>query len=291
MIDDHFREVEDIIREKDEKIKELEEKLNEIETKLNELNKNLEQRVIERTIEINRLLKHKIRFIDSLSHDLGTPLTPLVALLPTIKEEITDPEKKKIIETCIRNVEYIKRVVHNTRELAEVSSTDFLLKKENLFEIVDELRKKYDSVFKSYKIEVENNIGQDIFVKTEKNRLLQLFDHVTSNAVNSMLNSGGTLTFESKLVKKESRTYIQVSISDTGIGLTRDQTDHLFDEFYKTDESRHKLDSTGLGLTICKTIIEKHGGKIWADSHGEGTGTTIHFIIPSKEVVYSRSFL
>ena len=96
MIDDHFREVEDIIREKDEKIKELEEKLNEIETKLNELNKNLEQRVIERTIEINRLLKHKIRFIDSLSHDLGTPLTPLVALLPTIKEEITDPEKKKI---------------------------------------------------------------------------------------------------------------------------------------------------------------------------------------------------
>jgi signal transduction histidine kinase len=105
-----------------------------------------------------------------------------------------------------------------------------------------------------------------------------------------MLHSGGSLTFESKPVKQESGTFIQISVIDNGVGLTREQTDHLFDEFYKTDNSRHKLDSTGLGLAICKTIIEKHGGKIWADSHGAGTGTTIHFIIPSTEIVYTRSF-
>ncbi|MFW9835564.1 MAG: ATP-binding protein, partial [Candidatus Thorarchaeota archaeon] len=57
-----------------------------------------------------------------------------------------------------------------------------------------------------------------------------------------------------------------------------------------TDDSRHKLDSTGLGLSICKLIIDKHGGKIWADSHGQGTGTTIHFTIPSEDVVFDRSF-
>ena len=105
------------------------------------------------------------------------------------------------------------------------------------------------------------------------------------------MSEGGTLTFESKPVNKESGTFIQISIKDTGVGLSREQTDHLFDEFYKTDESRHKLDSTGLGLTICKNIVEKHGGKIWADSHGEGTGTTIHLTIPSEEVVFTRSFL
>jgi signal transduction histidine kinase len=291
MDNDPFKETEEELKEKDAKIKELEEKLIETEKKLNELNKNLESRVIERTVEINRLLKHKIRFIDSLSHDLGTPLTPLVALLPEIKEEVNDPEKKEMIDTCIRNVEYLKRVVNNTRELAEVSSIDMLLKKENLFEIVDELHKKYNSIFKSCNIKVENNIGHDVFVKTERNRILQLLDHITSNAVNSMLDKGGILTFESKPVNKESGTFIQVSIRDTGVGLAREQTDHLFDEFYKTDDSRHKLDSTGLGLAICKTIVEKHGGKIWADSHGEGTGTTIHFIIPSPEIVYTRSFL
>ena len=275
--------------EKDERIKELEEKLNQTENKLNELNRNLEQRVIERTVEINRLLRNKSKFIDNLSHDLSTPITPLISLLPIIKEEITKPKTKELVDICIRNVEYIKRVINNSRELADITATDFILKKENLYEIINELKKKYDVVFKSYNTKVQNNIQQDLIVKTDKNRLLQLFDHVTSNAINSM-PEGGTLTFETKNVKKDSEVFIQVSIKDTGVGLTREQTDRLFDEFYKTDDTRHKLDSTGLGLSICKQIVEKHGGKIWADSHGKGTGTTIYFTIPSKDVVFDRSF-
>ena len=101
---------------------------------------------------------------------------------------------------------------------------------------------------------------------------------------------GGKITFKSKIVTKEGGSFIQISVTDTGVGLTRAQTDKLFEAFYKTDDSRHKLDSTGLGLTICKRIVEKHGGKIWADSHGPGSGTSIHFTIPSQEVVYTRSF-
>ena len=286
MTDDFFTDEEKIA-----KIKELEQKLVETEKKLNELNKNLEQKVIDRTVEINRLLKHNSMFIDNLSHDLGTPLTPLVTLLPIIKESVNDPKLKEMIETCIRNVEYMRRVVNNTRELAELSSTDLLLKNENLFEITNELQKKYEVVFKSCNIKVQNNIDKNVFVKTEKNRLLQLLDHITSNAVNSMIGTGGTLTFESKPTTREKGPFIQVSVKDTGVGLTGEQADRIFDEFYKTDESRHKLDSTGLGLAICKNIVEKHGGKIWVDSHGKGTGATIHFTIPSSESIYDRSFL
>jgi len=276
--------------DKENKIRELQRTLIETEKKLNELNKNLENKVIERTVEVNKLLRHKNKFIDNLSHDLGTPLTPLVTLLPIIKESVIDPKIKDMVNTCIRNVEYMKRVVNNTRELAEINTSDFLLKKENLLEIINELLVRYESIFKSYNIKIKNLIEKNIFIKTQRDRLLQLFDHITSNAVNSMIENGGLLTFESKPVKKETENFIQISISDTGIGLTREQSDHLFDEFYKTDNSRHKLDSTGLGLAICKRIIEKHSGKIWADSHGIGTGTTIYFIIPSSEIVYSRSF-
>jgi len=277
------------IDDKDIKIKELEKRLEETEAKLNELNRNLEQRVIERTVEVNRLLKHKIKFIDSLSHDLATPLTPLISMLPLIKEDIKKKETKDLIDICLRNVEYIKRVINNARELADISSHSLMFKKENLYDILDELAKKYDIVFKSYNIKTQNNIQNDVFIKTEKNRLIQLLDHVISNAVNSMPD-GGTLSFESKYVKKESGPFVQLSIKDTGVGLTREQIDHLFDEFYKTDDSRHKLDSTGLGLSICKIIIEKHSGKIWADSHGPGTGTTIHLTVPTDKVVYNRSF-
>jgi len=290
MSNDNFINISQELIMKDEIIKKMEQKIIEVEKKLNELNKNLEQRVIDRTVEVNKLIRDKARFIDNLSHDLATPLTPIISLLPIVKENLSDEQSLEIINTCIRNAEYIKRVVNNARELAEISATDLFLKKENLFEILDELLKKYNVVFNSKNIKVENKIGQEIFIKTEKDRLLQLFDHITSNAVNSMPECG-TLTFESKSVKKDSGTFYQISIKDTGVGLSREQINHLFDEFYKTDGSRHKLDSTGLGLTICKSIIEKHGGKIWADSHGEGTGTAIYFTIPSTEVISSRSFL
>ena len=289
MIENLSEKLDEKLKEKDAIIEELERKLRETEQKLNEFNRNLEQRVIERTVEVNRLLLHKTRFIDNLSHDLGTPLTPLITLLPAIKNEVSDPKVKELVDTCIRNAEYIRRVVNNTRKLAEVSSTDFLLKKESLFDIVNELQKKYEVIFNSCNIKVENNISKDVFIKTEKSKLMDLFDHISSNAVNSMPD-GGALTFESKTIQRNNETFIQISVSDTGVGLTREQTDHLFDEFYKVDDSRHKLDSTGLGLTICKNIVEKHGGKIWADSHGEGTGATIHFTLPSPEVVFSRSF-
>ncbi len=274
---------------KDKKIRELEETLEETERKVNELNRKLEEKKIESTIEINRLLKNKARFIDNLSHDLATPITPLISLLPIIKEDLKSEDTKKLVETCLRNVEYLKRVINNARELADISATDLILKRESLLEIVNNLKEKYDVVFKSYNVKVNNNIGEDIFIKTEKNRLIQLLDQITSNAIYSMPD-GGTLTFESKEVKKDNKSFIQVSVTDTGQGMTRDQTDRAFDEFYKTDDSRHKLDSTGLGLTICKEIIEKHGGKIWADSHGKGTGTTIYFTLPSKDSVFTRSF-
>lgn len=272
--------LEEELQKKTIEVEELKQKLIETENKLNELNRELEQRVIDRTVEVNRLLLHKTKFVDNLAHDLGTPLTPLMALLPMIKEDVEKLETKELVDTCIRNVEYIKCVVRNSQKLAELTSTDLYLKKENLLELVNELQEKYDIVFKSCNINIQNNIDEDVFVKTERPRLLEVLDHVSSNAVNSM-TEGGTLSFEARLVEEKTGSFIDVVIRDTGVGLEREQTDHLFDEFYKADESRHKLDSTGLGLAICRRIIEKHGGKIWADSHGKGTGTAIHFTIPS----------
>lgn len=282
MNDDASKNVFNDTKSKDQIIKELQQELNKVKKQLDEIK-------INRTVEINKLVKDKARFIDNLSHDLATPLTPLISLLPVIKDDVENENSKKLLETCLKNIKYIKRVIENARELADVSATDLLLKKENLYDILNEILNRYDIVFKSYNIKIQNNIDRNTLIKTEKTRLLQLFDNLISNAVNSMLD-GGVLTFESKCIKNENGNFIQVIVKDTGVGLTRDQTDRIFNEFYKTDDSRHKLDSTGLGLTICKKIVEKHGGKIWADSHGKDMGTRIIFTIPSKEVVYTRSF-
>lgn len=263
--------------------------INELQEKLEQTKKELQENKVDKTVEIKKLIQDRARFIDNLSHDLATPLTPLITLLPLIKDDVNNEETKKLADTCLKNVKYIKRVIENARELSDVSASDFFLKKENVNDIIDDIIKRYEVVFKSYNIKIDNNLENDTYVKTDKARLIELFDHLISNSVNAM-PEGGKIQFFSRKLKKDDETFIEISVCDTGTGLTQDQLDRMFKEFYKTDDSRHKLDSTGLGLAICKKIVEKHGGRIWADSHGKGKGTTIIFTLPSVDSIYSRSF-
>jgi len=76
--------------------------------------------------------------------------------------------------------------------------------------------------------------------------------------------------------------------SISGIGMTNEHLEHVFDEFYKADSSRHDFDSSGLGMPICKRIVERHGGKIWAESKGPGKGSTFYFTIPKKEFIIEQ---
>jgi signal transduction histidine kinase len=68
---------------------------------------------------------------------------------------------------------------------------------------------------------------------------------------------------------------------DNGIGMTQDEIGRIFDEFYKADSARHDIHNTGLGMSICKRIVEKHGGNIWVESPGSGKGTTVFFTLPA----------
>jgi signal transduction histidine kinase len=86
----------------------------------------------------------------------------------------------------------------------------------------------------------------------------------------------GTITINAK----KENGFAKISIKDNGIGMSKEQIKHVFDEFYKADESRHDFGSSGLGMSICKRIIEKHNGKIWIESPGIGKGTTVLFTLP-----------
>jgi two-component system sensor histidine kinase VicK len=107
--------------------------------------------------------------------------------------------------------------------------------------------------------------------------LTELFDNLIGNSV-KYSPDGGTITIDAK----QDKDFVTVSIKDTGKGMTEEQLSHMFDEFYKADEARHDFDSSGLGLPICKRIVEKQSGKIWAESQGEGKGTTMFFTLPTS---------
>ncbi|MDY6958784.1 MAG: HAMP domain-containing sensor histidine kinase, partial [Halobacteriota archaeon] len=248
---------------------------------LQELNSNLENKVKERTKEVENLLKQKDEFVNQLGHDLKSPLTPLVTLLPIIEGREEDFELKELLGISIENVNFMKELVIKTLSLARLNSpnTKFNIDEVSLSEEVTTIIHTKQHIFIERGITTENNVPEGLIARADKLRLDELFDNLITNAI-KYSNEDGYLTIDAE----EDGDYIKVSIKDTGVGMTKEQLSHIFEEFYKVDPSRHDLDSSGLGLSICKRIVEKHGGNIWAESPGEGKGTTFYFTIPALKI-------
>ncbi len=243
------------------------------------LNRDLEKKVKERTADVEKLLKQKDDFVSQLGHDLKTPLTPLNILIPIVREKEQDPNLKELLTVISNNVQYMKNLVIKTLELAQLNSpnTNFELQDVYLSDQLTNILDMEKILIQGKNVVFENNIDKNIVVKADLLQIRELFDNLISNAMKYSQENTVKITFDAK----QKDDYIVVSVKDTGIGLEPHQIPHVFDEFYKVDYSRHDLQSIGLGLSICKRIIEKHGGRIWVESPGNGKGSTFFFTLKS----------
>ena len=257
--------------------KKAERELKEAHEKLSKINENLEKIVNERTTEVEDLLRQKEEFIRMLGHDLKNPLVPIKSLMPIIMEKVDDPELNKYLEIVNNNFSFIEDLVINTLKLARLNMPSMNLNKEtlNLKKMVDKIITNNQSLFKEKEIKIENKIQENSYVNFDKLKFKELLNNLFFNALKFTPANGNVF-----INAEKNKEFYKVSIKDTGIGMTKEQIDKIFSEFYKADESRHNLQSSGLGLPICKRIVEKHGGKIWAESPGEGKGSVFYFTIP-----------
>lgn len=243
----------------------------ELADSFNKMTKDLN----DKTKDVKRLLKEKDVFIYQMGHDLKTPLTPLTTLLPIVKSRVKDEKLKEMLDVVIKNAYYMKNLVIKTLQLALINSpkAKFEFEKINLSEEINQVLQNKSYELDQNKINVQNQVDKDFFVYADKIRIQELLDNLISNSIKYIQNEKGNIIINAK----KEKDMVIVSIKDNGIGMTKEQLTHVFDEFYKADYSRHDLKSTGLGLSICKSVVEKHGGKIWAESPGENKGTTVYF--------------
>lgn len=259
--------------------------LKKLHKELSDLNKGLEQKVSERTSEIKQLLNQKNDFIIQFRHDIGTPLTPIVNLLPIIEKNEKDPKLKELLEVVRTNAHLLNNIMNKTSKLLKLKAPETILciKKINVKEIVQETIQKYQDSSN----QIINNIPDNIYINADQKFISSLFEELISNGLKySTKGKKNTITIQAS----DFVDSINVSVKDRGIGLTSDQIEHIFEEFYKEDESRHDLKSTGLGLPICKLIVEKHGGSIWVEKNKDGDGATFHFTLPThqEEIIQSE---
>jgi len=244
---------------------------------------NLEKKVKKRTKKIEELLQQKNEFINRLGHDLKNPLGPLINLIPLLLKNETDAHKKQILTVINRNANYMKNLITKTIELSQLSlgKTHLHFEQLNLTEICNESLLRYTHLIEDKNINVINQLPQCLTITADRFRLKELFDNILTNAIKHSLQNGTIL-----ITNSSTETTVTMSIKDTGIGMNKQQLTHVFDEFYKADPARHDFKSCGLGTSIMKWIVEKHGGHIKIESEGLGKGTTVTFTLqksPSNE--------
>lgn len=254
---------------------------------LNDFSQHLEELVKERTQALSvtneiveHLLMQRTELITRIGHDLKTPLTPLYAFLPYLLRKETDPDKKEILSLLVKDVTVLKQLVERILKMSHISIDSFSEEKTNadIHLISLEVLGNHSYLIEQKGIQVKNYIRPLSFCKISHFHIMTIMENLVSNAINYN-SDGGTITLSC-----EQEGYNQVlTIEDTGIGLTSEQTVRVFEDFYKADESRHDHNAHGLGLSIVRRIVTLYGGFVSVYSPGPGRGSTFQVVLPYPE--------
>lgn len=258
----------------------LEDKNNELDHLTNRLltmNQELDARVRERTEEVNQLLKQKDDFINQLGHDLKTPLTPLIALLPNLLTGETDPERKGLITVLLRSVYSIRDQIDKMLTLARIGHPDIKPCREPVYpaSIINQAIDKNWLFIQKKNLRVQMLVPEGLKICFSGRDIQSVFDNLISNAI-KYTKSGGSI----RVIHEMEDDMICFSVDDTGIGLTAEEAARVFDEFYMVDPSRHDRQSSGLGLAIVKRIVELYGGYVRVESEGKEKGSRFTICLP-----------
>lgn len=226
---------------------------------------------------INKSWQQQKDFIADASHELRTPLTVLQTNLEIL---LSDP--KKTIEENINWINNIRieanmmsKLIDDLLLIARMDSKQIKMNKEvfNISELVDETVNKIASILNK-KVEIEKQIKPDVEMYGDKLRIKQVLNIFLDNAVKYTL-PGGKITVQLSSNQK----YIYIKVKDTGIGISKEDMERIFDRFYRADKARSRREGgTGLGLSIASWIVKEHNGRIEVESKlGKGSVFTIVF--------------
>jgi PAS domain S-box-containing protein len=211
-----------------------------------------------------------------LSHDLNTPLTPLFALLPMVREKVGDPQLARMLEICQTCVGQIQGLTAKALDLVRFSSKAVLPELVSLFlaRAAEHSANGCATLFARRGITCLNTIDPELKVQGAADQLALLFDNLLSNAARYAAQSGVV-----RISAAARDGVVVVSVQNDGTGLEKGHEKLIFEEFFKADAARHDLSTQGLGLAICKSIVLNHNGRIWAESPGMELGTTVFFTL------------
>ena len=235
--------------------------------------------------------KMKTEFINVAAHELRTPIQPILGLSDILRLEIKDSKQLEYLDVINRNARRLQRLTEDILDVTKIESQSLKLKKEqfNIHDIIEKIVEDYRKETKGKKKKKNDNYStkilfqpkeDTIMVEADKGRIAQVISNLIDNSVKFTKSEeeegggGGKISITSE---KNDSSQVTVSVKDTGIGIDPEMMPKLFSKF--TSKS---FSGTGLGLYISKSIVEAHGGRIWAENNADGKGATFAFSLPIK---------
>lgn len=245
-------------------------KLNEVRTNTYELHDlSVSVKELAERLEYQDALRK--RMSSDIAHELRTPLATLQSHIEAFIDGVWEPNPEKL--AIVHNeISRLTKLIKELSDLSVIESDEIKLCKSelNLSTLLSNIAESFAPMFISKSIHLQKEIQGNIMLLGDADRLNQVFANILSNAY-KYTNEGGIV----QVSLEQSKDAIRVTVSDTGIGIPKEDIKHVFERFYRSDLSRSRgTGGTGIGLTITRAYIEAHGGSIKLESE-EGAGTKI----------------
>lgn len=213
------------------------------------------------------------RLTSDISHELRTPLTILQSHIEAIIDGVWQPTKDKM-KICKNEVDRLIKLVEELKKLTDIENNNIELhiSKFNISILINEIITSFRIEFDRKGVELKSDIQENIIINGDKDKIAQILINLLSNGL-KFTNSGDKVTVS----VKEANNNVKIEVSDTGIGISKENLPYIFERFYRSDKSRNrKTGGAGIGLTIVNALVESHNGTITVDSiEGKGTKFTI----------------
>ncbi|MCL5029407.1 MAG: ATP-binding protein, partial [Bacteroidetes bacterium] len=266
----------------------VEERTNELQIKTKELIKfnKMQAEILEQLskseIELKELNAAKDKYFSILAHDLRSPFNSLVGFSDLLENEFENLEKEEIKKSA-KNINLSAKklliLLNNLLEwsLFQAGKMEFKPSQENLPQIVDDVVNVIQGNAMQKSISIQNEIEDNISVWADKFMLHSVFQNLISNSI-KFTERGGSI----KISATVNDCFVEISVSDTGIGINKEDINKIFDikKSHSTKGTENESGS-GLGLNLCKELIKKHGGEISVNSE-KGMGTKFIFTLPKS---------
>ena len=224
--------------------------------------------------KLRHLNEKQNQFFADIAHEVRNPLHTISGAMEMLQlEGLSEEKKAQYMLTAEKQIDRVVRLFQDIKSLQRYDLDEGFIQKTrfNITDLVDDVVKQYTPIAEEQGLRLINNFSGYYMVEADYDKMEQVLDNLISNAIK--YTSDGAITVNSDLFENE----VEVSITDSGIGIGAEHLDRLFDRFYRTDKARSRdKGGTGLGLAVVKGILAAHGRDIFVEST-PGKGSRFFF--------------